>query len=208
MGFEPVHAHVVLGIIKAWMKEFKIWHRPDPEPDVYVADYSALADADQEAEDSGVGKCYGQLVVLGYKEVRLDEERRDELKTIRNHCRNVIPHPNPFRDSIRSSQYLAQKDHDGPDILQPRGERNESFMLRRREKANGIRKDSVIVQNKRDQQAPGNIMATHRVTMTVSQPKARADGKYTIVTEYIPDDAYDMFQFGRLQVKQNDVVVR
>ena len=51
--------------------------------------------------------------------------------------------------------------------------------------------------------------ATHRVTMTVNAKQGRKSKvKYTVVTEYIPDEALDMFQLGRLMVKQNDIVVR
>ena len=82
-------------------------------------------------------------------------------------------------------------------------------MLSRREEANGIRKDRVVVSEEGD--VLKTELCTHTTTMRVMEP-SRADRPppkpKVVVTEYIPDAAADMYQLGRLQVRQNDFVVK
>lgn len=67
-GWETEHAIVLVGVVKAWYGEFEIVGNPVEQPNVYIPDFGSLYDADEIARTTGVGDCYGQLVVLGYKE--------------------------------------------------------------------------------------------------------------------------------------------
>ena len=53
LGFQLNHAHVLVGINKAWKREFTILHRPKgiTDPQVYVPNFAALEKADKEAEE-------------------------------------------------------------------------------------------------------------------------------------------------------------
>lgn len=53
LGFQLKHAHVLVGINKAWKREFTILHRPKgiTDPQVYVPNFAALEKADKEAEE-------------------------------------------------------------------------------------------------------------------------------------------------------------
>jgi hypothetical protein len=46
-------------------------------------------------------------------------------------------------------------------VLQPKGERNENFILMRRGKSNGIRKDAVVVRDD-DGDGPNNCMVSEK----------------------------------------------
>ena len=46
-------------------------------------------------------------------------------------------------------------------MLQPKGERNENFILMRRGKSNGIRKDAVVVRDD-DGDGPNNCMVSEK----------------------------------------------
>ncbi|GMH82734.1 hypothetical protein TL16_g09361 [Triparma laevis f. inornata] len=168
-GLDNKHAIVLMAIVMGWRGEFEILGNPNqPLEDVYVPDYGALDDAERMAEETGVGKCYGQLVVLGHKEYHVNRGK-----------------------------------------LEPRGERNAAFPLMRRTKANGIRKDKTIVTASSSKGSEGNRspIQTYCVTMRVKPKKKEAQGK-VVVTSYIPDEALDMYQLGRLAVKQNDFCFR
>lgn len=181
-GWEEDHALVFVGILKAWYGEFEIFGNPIEQPDIYIPDFGALYDADVRARRTGEGSCYGQLVVLGYKE------------------------------------YVS---NDSSGQLQPRGDRNQKFVLSRREEANGIRKDRTVVSEEGD--VLKTELCTHTTTMRVAgsmqDSMMRGGGRRSsrsheppkpkvVVTEYIPDAASDMYQLGRLQTRQNDFVVK
>jgi hypothetical protein len=98
----------------------------------------------------------------------------------------------------------------GSGQLQPRGEKNQKFLLSRREVANGIRKDRVVVSDEDD--VIKTELCTHTTTMRFTEQPSRHDREppkpKVVVTEYIPDAGQDMYQLGRLQVRQNDFVVK
>ena len=132
---------------------------------VYVPDYGALDDAEKLVNETGAGKCYGQLVVLGYKE------------------------------------YVVKGGE-----LEPKGDRNVPYALMMREAANGIRKDRTVVKRSAGNGKAQTPVETYCITMRV-KPKVKEETK-VVVTSYIPDAALDMFQIGRLSVKQNDFCLR
>ena len=95
--------------------------------------------------------------------------------------------------------------------LEPKGSRNMAFPLNRREEANGIRRDKTVVSKLVGDKGGGGgkktPLETYCVTMRV-KPKDREETSKVVVTSYIPDPALDMFQIGRLSVRQNDLCLR
>ena len=139
---------------------------------------ASLRQADDVAAETGEGAVYGQLIVLGYKEYRVEGS-----------------------------------------TWHPVGARNEKFALRRRDVANGIRRDAVYLSSAPPDKKDAHhgkyrsAAASHSVTMSVAAGARGADGKPVsapkrVTVEYVPDAREDMFQLGRMIVPQNDFVVR
>jgi len=141
------------------------------------AELAQLEEADRIADETGDGAVYGQLVVLGYKEYRVEGS-----------------------------------------TWHPVGSRNEKFPLRRRPRANGIRRDAVYLTSAAERRSSKDkgkrgLHASHSVTMSVAAGSRGADGApletaQCVTVEYVPDAREDMFQLGRMIVPQNDFVVR
>ena len=192
-GFDAPHASAMSELVKAWRGDHAILSIP-PDVDAYrkqyAPDYEALHNADVAARhEHGTGRCYGQLVVLGYKEYNVtqtQEEGEDGATTNR---------------------------------LVPVGQMNDKFPLLRRVKPNGIRRDRAEVKDAAfviggkgggGQDASSNPNATHFVTFRVAEGNngRRSSMAKTVVTAYVPDPALDMYQLGRLNVTQNDFCLR
>ncbi|KAH8045263.1 hypothetical protein JL722_14328 [Aureococcus anophagefferens] len=106
---------------------------------------ASLRQADDVAAETGEGAVYGQLIVLGYKEYRVEGS-----------------------------------------TWHPVGARNEKFALRRRDVANGIRRDAVYLSSappdKKDAHHGYRSAPPHSVTMSVAAG-AGADGQARVRAE-------------------------
>jgi len=192
-GLGKEESRVVYAVVMCWKGwgDFEIRGKPEKllereRREGPVTDFAGCLRSDIRAKKEGFLAHYGQLVVLGYKE------------------------------------YLA---HSNPVCLRPKGNRNEKFLLGRRDGGgNGIRRKQVVI-GQGNRRVRGEDI-THSVTMRVKSSmfrRAREESKkapdskstagddendFTIVTEYVTDPEWDMFQIGRLKVFQNDFVVR
>jgi len=192
IGIAKPHAVALCAVAKGVRGDFG-YAMPRPSPSTLARDdrlrtragirltcqeEDALRMADIMAkEPQGIGSVYGQLVVLGYKEYRVEGS-----------------------------------------TWHPVGPRNEKFELRRRKRANGIRRSRAYVLQDSDITEKKNLTkrsteASHSVTMNVAASKEPDTGRITqsskrVTVEYIPDAREDMFQLGRMIVPQNDFVVR
>ncbi|KAH8083883.1 hypothetical protein JL720_8123 [Aureococcus anophagefferens] len=177
IGMKRDHAVVLCCVAKAVKGAFgaPLWVAGPRLTDEEIA---SLRQADDVAAETGEGAVYGQLIVLGYKEYRVEGS-----------------------------------------TWHPVGARNEKFALRRRDVANGIRRDAVYLSSAPPDKKDAHhgkyrsAAASHSVTMSVAAGARGADGKPVsapkrVTVEYVPDAREDMFQLGRMIVPQNDFVVR
>ena len=196
IGMEKKHAVALCAVAKGMLGEFGVPQRKKKGGGVKLSasEEAALKAADHLADKKGIGAVYGQLVVLGYKEYRVEGS-----------------------------------------TWHPVGGRNEKFELKRRRKANGIRRSCAYIaggtnsqpsQPEKHKEAPAvpnppvvvaaagqkrSTEASHSVTMCVQSGRTadgRVQGSTRVTVEYVPDAREDMFQLGRMIVPQNDFVVR
>ena len=183
IGMKRDHAVVLCCVAKAVKGAFgaPLWvvdPREASGPRLTDEEIASLRQADDVAAETGEGAVYGQLIVLGYKEYRVEGS-----------------------------------------TWHPVGARNEKFALRRRDVANGIRRDAVYLSSAPPDKKDAHhgkyrsAAASHSVTMSVAAGARGADGKPVsapkrVTVEYVPDAREDMFQLGRMIVPQNDFVVR
>lgn len=142
-----------------------------------------LDQADRLAEQTGEGAVYGQLVVLGHKEYRVEGStwhpvgpRNEKFELRRRKHANGIRRADAYSGPAPQKSSTSDKLH-----------------------------SSSTNKKKR------STDASHSVTMSVAGTRD-ADGKITepqrVTVEYVPDARHDMFQLGRMIVPQNDFVVR
>ena len=125
IGMKRDHAVVLCCVAKAVKGAFgaPLWvvdPREASGPRLTDEEIASLRQADDVAAETGEGAVYGQLIVLGYKEYRVEGS-----------------------------------------TWHPVGARNEKFALRRRDVANGIRRDAVYLSS-----APPDKKDAHHVQVT------------------------------------------
>ena len=94
----------------------------------------------------------------------------------------------------------------------PIGLSNRSFPLRQRARANGVRLLQQVVRTE-STQCDLSVSASHSIRMAMqsySREPSTLGERNVVMWEYAPDEASDMFQFGRLDgaSSTNDVVIR
>ena len=193
IGIKHEHAVVLIALTQAikghWGEPMAIDHTRtaavrEAEAQRAAVDKAALEAADHAAETQGDGKCYGQLVVLGYKEYRVEGStwhpvgsRNDKFALNRRKVANGIQ---------KHQVYLSTPT--------PSGGAGGG---------NGLNHGRPL----RSQ------FASHSVTMSVRSSAPNGQGgtrsvMQQVTIEYVPDETTDMFQLGRMVVPQNDFVVR